>query len=108
MQQSYCHLRTNAVKGTANHPTKNRRYSDKQRLDSAVFNSTVTAGTRIKCLAEIPNGMPNGTENSRENDNLQRLTKNFKRKFREFPFHLIPYGDFRKFRSNGSRPTTAT
>ena len=83
MQQSYCRLRTNAVKGTANHPTKNRRYSDKQRLDSAVFNSTVTVGTRIKCLAEIPNGMPNGTENSREKRQPPEVDQKFQKELFE-------------------------
>ena len=63
---------------------KNICHSDKQRLDSTIYHSAVRGGTRTECLAEIWNGMPNGTENSwnfqisRKNDNLQRLTKNFK------------------------------
>ena len=56
MQQSYYHLRTNAVKGTV--------------------------GTRIKCL-ECPNGMPNGTENSREKRQPPEVDQRFQKKLFE-------------------------
>ena len=83
---------------------------DYSQSNSAIFQSTVTAGTRTECLAKIRNGMPNGTETFRNFKFLGKRTtskswpKFSKWTFWKFPFHLMLYRNFRKFWSNGSRP----